>query len=820
MRTLFAVLSLFFLFSFNKYAASAPARTVIVGGDHNNPPYEFLENGKPSGFNIDLITAVAETAGFEIDIRLAPWSVVRNQIGKGEIDLLSGMCYSDDRSREVDFTIPHTMVNPGIFVRKGSDIRSFDDLRGRQIIVQERDIIHDILEKDLIASKIIAVINPEEEIRLLASGNYDCAFMFSMLQGQHFIRSLGLDNIVVINPGLPQFRYGFAVSKNSSELVLRVNEALSILKLNGKYGEIYEKWFGIYEKQEIWDIIKFFIFAIVVVFLFFLISLVWSWSLKRKVRVSTAELRKAHDELERRVEERTAALREVNERLISSESEKSLILDSIFDLAVFQDPEMNILWANKAAGDSVGVNPSDLKGRRCWEVWHQRREPCDGCPVLRARESGESEKNEICSPDGRVWFIRAYPVKDQTGTLLGLAEFALDITESKKAEVLRLESERKYRELVQNANSIIFRMDRNGRFTFFNEFAQEFFGFSENDILGRNILGTILPEKDTAGRDLSSLVTDIINNSDKYVNNENENMLRSGRRVWIAWTNKAIRDDSGNISEILCVGNDITERIKADELLERKTLELERSNEELEHFASIVSHDLKSPLASIGGYARVLASRYSERFDESGKKMISHIVDGVQRMELLVYDLLEYARVSSNDQTFSEIECSSVVEMALSNLRNEIEQKGAIVTSDDLPVIYGDEMQFVQLFQNLIGNGIKYRSERQPRIHISARRIDGKTGIFFQAGGLSEIKKGWLFAVEDNGIGIENGEINRIFEIFTRLHTQDKYPGTGIGLAICKRIVERHGGHIWVESAVGKGSLFYFAIPYDHNEHK
>ena len=185
------------------------------------------------------------------------------------------------------------------------------------------------------------------------------------------------------------------------------------------------------------------------------------------------------------------------------------------------------------------------------------------------------------------------------------------------------------------------------------------------------------------------------------------------------------------------------------------------------------------------------------------------MVDGVNRMQQLIKDLLEYSKLTTRSKPFSNIECDRVLKNALLNLKFSIEESGAVITYDKLPAVMADEGQLVQLFQNLIGNGIKYRGTETPLIHVSAERTE-KTHVIIPQ---SPIKKGWLFSVRDNGIGIDPQYSERIFKIFQRLHSRDKYPGTGIGLAICNKIVERHGGILWVDSKIGEGSVFYFIIP-------
>jgi signal transduction histidine kinase len=225
--------------------------------------------------------------------------------------------------------------------------------------------------------------------------------------------------------------------------------------------------------------------------------------------------------------------------------------------------------------------------------------------------------------------------------------------------------------------------------------------------------------------------------------------------------------------------------------------ELKRSNQELQQFAYVASHDLQEPLRMVIGYTGLLAKRYKGKLDQEADEFIGFAADGAKRMHALINDLLEYSRVESRGKEFAPTDCEEVLAVALTSLRMAIHESGAQVTHDPLPTVMADESQLRQLFQNLIGNGIKYQSGAPPRVHISCVR-DGQS---------------WLFSVKDNGIGIDAQYAERIFVIFQRLHTQKDYPGTGIGLAICKKLVERHGGKIWVESAPGQGATFYFTIP-------
>jgi signal transduction histidine kinase/HAMP domain-containing protein len=243
-------------------------------------------------------------------------------------------------------------------------------------------------------------------------------------------------------------------------------------------------------------------------------------------------------------------------------------------------------------------------------------------------------------------------------------------------------------------------------------------------------------------------------------------------------------------------GQEITDRKRAEEALQNTAQRLTRSNAELEQFAYVASHDLQEPLRVVNGYVQLIERKYKGRLDADADQFFHYIVDGVERMQQLIADLLNYSRVGIRNAPFGPVPLQTVVDRALANLAAVIEETGAQVTQDVLPEVHGDETQLVQLFQNLIGNGIKFHADRAPQIHVSARWNEGR----------------WIISVRDNGIGIEQQYWDKIFEIFQRLHTRQKYAGTGIGLAICKRIVECHGGRIWLESQPGLGSTFFFTL--------
>jgi PAS domain S-box-containing protein len=266
---------------------------------------------------------------------------------------------------------------------------------------------------------------------------------------------------------------------------------------------------------------------------------------------------------------------------------------------------------------------------------------------------------------------------------------------------------------------------------------------------------------------------------------------------WVSTTKVPIFGKQGRPQALVGITRDVTELQAAREAVEHARAELERSNTELEQLAYAASHDLQEPLRMVVSYLQLIERRYKGKLDKDADEFIAFAVDGATRMARLINDLLDYSRVGTRAKPFEATDCAAILKVVQSNLKIAIEESGATVTHDPMPVVMADGAQLTRVFQNLISNAIKYRGEHPPRVHVSAERKPEE----------------WVFAVRDNGIGIDPQCFPRIFVIFQRLHARDKYEGTGIGLAVCKRIIERHGGRIWVESEPGRGSTFYFTIP-------
>jgi PAS domain S-box-containing protein len=378
----------------------------------------------------------------------------------------------------------------------------------------------------------------------------------------------------------------------------------------------------------------------------------------------------------------------------------------------------------------------------------------------------------------------------------GVVVNSRDTDERRRAEEIIRESEEKFRMIFDNASDAIVYMNSDGMVVDVNSRIEDFTGYSRDELVMTDLAKLDL----FAPGELERMVQLFTEALEGKVTELLEVQLRhkDGHVVTLEVSTRPVEKIGEADGGFLTIVRDVSERKSAEESLARYAAELARSNTDLEQFAYVASHDLQEPLRMVQSYVQLLARRYKGKLDSDADDFIYYAVDGVTRMHELIEGLLAYSRVSTRGKEFEAIECEVVLDRVLANLQIAVEDSGAVVTHDPLPRVIADELQLTQVFQNLIANAIKFRGEESPRVHVSAE----------------EREKEWVFSVRDNGIGFEPEHAERIFVIFQRLHCEEEYAGTGIGLALCRKIVERHGGHIWVESQPEAGSTFYFSIPF------
>jgi PAS domain S-box-containing protein len=389
--------------------------------------------------------------------------------------------------------------------------------------------------------------------------------------------------------------------------------------------------------------------------------------------------------------------------------------------------------------------------------------------------------------------IMLSPLESAEGILVTAA--IRNISVRKDAEKHLAQMEGRYRGLLEAAPDAMVVVNQVGEIVLLNVQAEKQFGYRRDELVGQKVKN-IIPEGFA-----ERLIADALRSAeDALAQQIGTGIELTGRRkngsdFPIEIMLSPLESAEGIL--VTAAIRDITKRKKAEAHLLQKVEELNRSNEELGQFAYVVSHDLQEPLRMVASYTQLLSRRYKGKLDSDADEFISFAVDGASRMQRLIQDLLAYSRVGTKGKDLLDTSSEDALQQALINLRGAIKDSGALVTHDPLPAVLADEMQLIQLFQNLVGNAIKYQGPGVPRVHVSATR--------------NGVRK-WVFSVQDNGLGIDPQYFEKIFGMFQRLHKREEFAGTGIGLAICKKIVERHGGNISVESRPGQGSTFRFAL--------
>src|SRR6202050_4540312 len=482
------------------------------------------------------------------------------------------------------------------------------------------------------------------------------------------------------------------------------------------------------------------------------------------------------------------------EALRDSEEKYRMLLDEIQDYAIFMlDPQGVVVSWNVGAERIKGYKADEIVGHN-FSVFFPPEDSKQDMPEELLRITATNGRHEFqgmrVRKDGSRFLasIIFIALRDLAGNLRGFSEISRDLSERK-------ESGAKYRGLVERAPDAMVVVNQGGEIVLLNVQAEKQFGYRRDELIGQKVKN-IIPEGFA-----ERLIADGLRSAaDALAQQIGTGIELTGRRkdgseLPIELMLSPLESAEGIL--VTAAIRDISVPKAAEANLLQKVKELYRSNEELEQFAYFASHDLQEPLRMVASFTQLLSRRYKGRLDADADEFIAFAVDGASRMQRLIQDLLAYSRVGSKGMNLLDISSEGALQQALVNLRGAIEESGALVTHDPLPIVLADEMQLVQLFQNLVDNAIKYQNPGTPRIHVSAVRSVGKK---------------WIFSVKDNGLGIDPQYFERIFGMFQRLHKREEFAGTGIGLAICKKIVERHGGNISVESAPGKGSTFRFAL--------
>jgi two-component system sensor kinase FixL len=618
---------------------------------------------------------------------------------------------------------------------------------------------------------------------------------------------------------------------------------------------------------------------------------------------------------------RSAERKHAEDVLRKSEQEKQGILESISEAVVYLDKELRIVWANRVARDWHGLAPEDVEGRRCYKLWHQRSKPCPGCPIVKTYEIGGPQETEMTSPDGRIWFVRGYPVLDENEDIAGAVELTLEITQRKRAERALRESEEKHRTVLEACPDPIVVYDMEGKGTYVNPAFTRIFGWTTEEFWGKKLdyvpdenwpetkmminmvkagksftdvesrrytkqgdildvsistsiyfgskgtpVGSVTTVRDITerkhveaalresehrhrtvleacpdpivvydmegnctktnpaftrvfgwiqeerlGKKLdyvpdenwpeTKMMIDMVNAGESFSDVESRRYTKDGKILDVSVSAGIYLDRHRTPVGSVHILRNITKRKQMEERLKETMAELQHSNAELQQFAYIASHDLQEPLRKIQAFGDRLKARYAEALDERGRDYLDRTLNAARRMQALINHLLTLSRITTRAQPFIPVNLADVVQKVVSDLELHIERAGGRVEVGDLSIIDADPTQMRQLFQNLINNGLKFHHpEKKPVVKVYGQSLNEVCQLI----------------VEDNGIGFEEKYKDRIFGIFQRLHGRGQYDGTGVGLAICQKIAERHGGSITAKSSPGQGATFIVTLPVQH----
>ncbi|MDD5595615.1 MAG: PAS domain-containing sensor histidine kinase, partial [Candidatus Omnitrophica bacterium] len=501
------------------------------------------------------------------------------------------------------------------------------------------------------------------------------------------------------------------------------------------------------------------------------------------------------EHVESLVRQRTAELNQANEELLKF----SHAIKQSPSMVMITDLEGNIEYVNPKFAQITGYSQEEVVGKNSRILAWDKMPKEQGDQLWETINSGKEWRGEFRNrkKNGEFYweFASISPIRNHEGKTIHYLAMKEDITERKLIEEALQFSEEKYRELVENANSIILKMDTNGVVTFLNEFGQKFFGFSEASIIGRNVIGTIVPPTDHSGQDLAAMIKDIGEYPEKYINNENENMLSNSQRVWISWTNKAIYEPNNKITGILCIGNDVTERKKAQDKI-REAAEIKSK------FTSMVSHELRTPLTAIKEGISLVVDGSTGPLNTEQKDFLGIVKRNVDRLGRLINEVLDFQKLEAGKLEFmmQENQINDVAREVFQTMEPLAKNKGLDLTievDESLPKSQFDKDRITQVLTNIIANAFNFTQKGS--IKIITQRQAGKV----------------LVSVKDTGTGIKEEDFPKLFHSFEQLakEKERKPGGTGLGLAISKAIIERHEGKIWVESEFGKGTTFYFTLP-------
>jgi signal transduction histidine kinase/ABC-type amino acid transport substrate-binding protein len=737
-------------------------RKITIAAEPDYPPYCIIDkNNHADGFSIDLFQAAAKAANIEVEIKIGLWNKIKQDLADGAIDALPLMGRTPEREKFFDFTLPYLSLHGAIFVRKGTTtIHSVADLKEKEILVMKGDNAEEFARRHHISNNIVTTTTFEEAFRKLAEGEGDAVIVQRVI-GIQLLKSMGVSTIVPLDILFNEFRqdFCFAVKKGNKELLASLNEGLSIVIANKTYDEIYLRWFGPAIKRQltVTDVVEIAIYILIPSIIIF--SIIAIFFLRREVHRRTESLQKEISE------HKKAVLSLHNQQILLKEMERvSKVGGWEYDVG-----SKKITWTD-GVYDIYGISRSEYGSpslHQALEFFHAEERKILEDAFQKTLISGESYDLilKLVSGDGiSKWIRTSGHAIYGDGTVLRIYGNYADITEQKN-----LEDE--YRRIEQNLRKF--------------QIELETAVAKRTEELNEKIQRLNMSEKA-----MLYMVEDL--------NTTTAELKQERHKLEIM--NREVEERSSELTQsqsaLLNLVDDMN--IQSEEL-KRSTNQLEIANKELEAFAYSVSHDLRAPLRHIDGFIELLRNRIKTNLDEQTKRYLDVISGSAKQMGTLIDDLLSFSRMGRQEMEKKQVDVNGILRDIVQDLHRDAEGRQIEWIIHDLPKVNADLSMLRLVLVNLLSNAQKYtRNQPHAKIEIGCLRDKDDDEVFF---------------VRDNGAGFDMRYVDKLFGVFQRLHRQEEFEGTGIGLANVRRIIQRHGGKTWAEGEINKGAAFYFSLP-------
>ncbi|MCX7426401.1 MAG: transporter substrate-binding domain-containing protein [Planctomycetia bacterium] len=779
--------------------ASPETATIHVAVEQAYPPYSFVgEDGRATGFSVDLARAIAETMGLTVEIKIAPWGRIRDDLTEGKLDLIAGMYYSDERSRTVAFSPPYTVTHHAIFARKQSPpVASEADLRGKSLIVMRGDIMHDYVVANGLSDDVVVTQTQADALRLLASGRHDYALL-ARLPGLYFVEQLGLSDIVTTGPLLCPSDYCFATRRQNDRLIETFGEGLAILKKTGRYREIYDRWLGVYEPHSEWayTVVKYLGPAVIVILLLLVAAVGFSRRahrrLEQRVRERTADLAAANRGLRDQIRER----RQAEEALQQANAQLQMILDEMIDGLLITDIETKrLMRVNASLCRMFGYSEEEML-RRSIKDLHPAPAVDEDLRRFEAAAEGRVTLNEnrpTLRNDGSIFYADISGRRILYRGRPCLLALFRDITERKRAEESLRASEDKYRAYIDNSPMAIFVIDGAGGGVEVNRAACELVGYAEDELKTMSFGNLLAPEEIPRG---TEAIRELLRTG-RARSGEVRYFRKDGTEGFMSI--HAVRHA---LDRVIAFCADVSERKQAEIDLRRAMLAAEDANRAKSEFLANMSHEIRTPMTAILGFAEMLLGSPSR---EEVVQSAETIMRNGEHLLQIINDILDLSKIEAGKQEIEPMTCSprQIAADVLDTMKVRAEAKGlplALEIGPDLPErIRTDCLRLRQILVNLVGNAIKFTEVGGVRLAVHGDPDDRPTV---------------RFDVIDTGIGMSPEQIAGLFQPFSQADGSAHrcYGGTGLGLAISKRLAAMLGGDIALASEPGRGSTFSLTI--------